>query len=313
MLRRLALRLTLTTAVVAAVTVFVPAGSGAAPTQYTVNVVNNHFGEIPDNNQNPVHIEVGDTVVWHNLDPVDHTVTLDNAGSGAALPAGGTFASAPFDTPGTYGYHCDIHPDMKGTIEVAAPATTTTSSTTTTTSSTTTTTEPSSTTTTTRPDTTTTTRPGTTTTTTHATTTTTQPGGSVSAVPNTPTTSGPTTTTGTPATTGAPGTTAPKPKGNDTTTTGKPKNETAVPAAPAAPAPLGDDGFAAGIFKPAPTPAAAAKPTVDVNGAPIVPAEQKPAQHGTLAMLLAGIALVLFGVSLVGYKWWNRDSKYMPA
>jgi plastocyanin len=310
-LHRLALRLTLTTAVVAAVTFFVPAGSGAAPTQFTVNVVNNHFGEIPDDNQNPVHIEVGDTVVWHNLDGVDHTITPDNAadfaGSGAAVPAGGTFASAPFDTPGTYAYHCDIHPEMKGTIEVAAP--TTTSSTTTTTEPTTTTTTEPPTTTTTRPGTTTTTRPGTTTTTAHATTSTTQPSGSASAAPTTSTT-GPTTTTGAPApaATGAPGTTTTKPKGkgNDTTTTGKPKNETAAPA------PQGDDGFAAGIFKAADTPAAKAKPQVDASGAPIVP-EQKPGRHGTLMMLLAGIALVLFGLGLVGYKWWNRDSRYMPA
>jgi plastocyanin len=64
-----------------------------------------------------VAVRVGATVEWTNYDPVSHTATSDlglwNSGSlGPAASvgvAGGSFRFT-FTQPGTYGYHCSIHP-----------------------------------------------------------------------------------------------------------------------------------------------------------------------------------------------------------
>ena len=39
----------------------------------------------------------------------------------SGLMAGGVTFSQVFDTPGTYDYVCAIHPEMRGTVTVAAP------------------------------------------------------------------------------------------------------------------------------------------------------------------------------------------------
>jgi FtsP/CotA-like multicopper oxidase with cupredoxin domain len=79
-----------------------------------------------DSAYSPVSVEVtlNTTVQWTNQDDYAHTVTADD----------GSFVSGPlyqgdeyrhaFETPGTYPYHCDFHPKMRGTIvvpEVVAP------------------------------------------------------------------------------------------------------------------------------------------------------------------------------------------------
>lgn len=67
------------------------------------------------------------------------------ASSGAVPPlphqptAPGWSGTCTFNTPGTYTFHCDLHPFMSGTIVVQASGTTTTSTTSTTTATTTTT------------------------------------------------------------------------------------------------------------------------------------------------------------------------------
>lgn len=58
-------------------------------------------------------------VTWTNGDAVPHTVTSDEPlFDSGNLGSAGKF-SFVFTTPGTYGYHCKIHPTMKGTITVA--------------------------------------------------------------------------------------------------------------------------------------------------------------------------------------------------
>jgi plastocyanin len=65
-----------------------------------------------------VSVPVGTTVVWTNLDPVDHTVTdVDQYWDSGLFGEGGVFTKT-FDTPGTYVYYCIPHPIMIGTIEV---------------------------------------------------------------------------------------------------------------------------------------------------------------------------------------------------
>ena len=63
-------------------------------------------------------VDAGATVTWINTDSVSHTSTSDAAGwnSGEVVP-GGRFSVA-FQTPGTFAYHCTIHPGMIGTVVV---------------------------------------------------------------------------------------------------------------------------------------------------------------------------------------------------
>ncbi len=67
-------------------------------------------------------IKAGTTVTWKNTTTVAHTVTSDDgksfdSGTANPIPAGGTF-SFTFTTPGTFAYHCAIHPFMKATVIV---------------------------------------------------------------------------------------------------------------------------------------------------------------------------------------------------
>jgi plastocyanin len=68
-----------------------------------------------------ITVKAGSSVTWINQDGTDHTVVSDT-GSPVAfasqnLPNGGSF-SVTFSKPGTYTYHCSIHPSMTGTITV---------------------------------------------------------------------------------------------------------------------------------------------------------------------------------------------------
>jgi plastocyanin len=68
-------------------------------------------------------VPAGTTVTWTNEDPMDHTVTSGAAGEpdGAfdePLGAEGGTVELDLDEPGTIVYHCTIHPEMVGRIEV---------------------------------------------------------------------------------------------------------------------------------------------------------------------------------------------------
>jgi|SRR5215469_654993 len=84
-----------------------------------------------------VTIKAGTAVMWTNNGPSSHTTTSDSGvwNSGAlSAPGGGGGYGGPtaggsyeftFSTPGTYGYHCTIHPPtvsqyaaFRGTITV---------------------------------------------------------------------------------------------------------------------------------------------------------------------------------------------------
>jgi len=60
----------------------------------------------------------GETVQWTNVSPRVHTVTSNTGAFGTdELLPGAVFAQR-FDVPGTYAYHCTIHPEMTGEIDV---------------------------------------------------------------------------------------------------------------------------------------------------------------------------------------------------
>lgn len=66
----------------------------------------------------PANLTVGKgtTVVWTNMDPVDHTVTSDTFSSNA-LESGDSF-DYTFNETGEYSYSCSFHPQMTGKIIV---------------------------------------------------------------------------------------------------------------------------------------------------------------------------------------------------
>ena len=61
---------------------------------------------------------VGQTITWTNADSAPHTATLDDDACGTGNIAQNASAGLVFDTAGTYPYHCQIHPNMTGTITI---------------------------------------------------------------------------------------------------------------------------------------------------------------------------------------------------
>src|SRR5829696_6961642 len=68
----------------------------------------------------PASLEVpaGTTVTWTNGGAAPHTVTADGGAFDSGRLAPGATFSQTFDTAGTFTYHCEIHPQMTGTIVV---------------------------------------------------------------------------------------------------------------------------------------------------------------------------------------------------
>lgn len=68
-----------------------------------------------------VTVRFGTVVTWTNQDSTPHTATSDPGAPGTFDTGNiGHTNTAHFtlQTPGTYAYHCSIHPFMKGTINV---------------------------------------------------------------------------------------------------------------------------------------------------------------------------------------------------
>ena len=98
-------------ALVAAFALALAPAAAAAATQ-SVNVEFDAFA--------PSQVDAlpGETVTWTNISPRTHTVSSDAALFGTdELPPGGVFAQR-FDAVGAYAYHCTIHPDMTGEVDV---------------------------------------------------------------------------------------------------------------------------------------------------------------------------------------------------
>jgi plastocyanin len=65
-----------------------------------------------------VSVDAGATVTWVNSDTVAHTSTADGNGWSSGALAPGQQFSTTFTTPGTFRYHCAIHPGMVGSVVV---------------------------------------------------------------------------------------------------------------------------------------------------------------------------------------------------
>jgi len=93
-----------------------PARSGEAVRSAKVEIAD--FAYAPAT----VTIQAGGKVIWLNRDSTEHTATLDDGSFSTGNLAEGKLRSESFKTAGTYAYHCEIHPEMKGTVEVVEPS-----------------------------------------------------------------------------------------------------------------------------------------------------------------------------------------------
>jgi plastocyanin len=89
-----------------------PAPSGEAVRAEKVEIV--EFTYDPD----PVTIQVGGKAIWINRDAAPHTATADDGSFDTGTLEMGKLKSESFKEAGTYPYFCEIHPDMRGTVEV---------------------------------------------------------------------------------------------------------------------------------------------------------------------------------------------------
>ena len=88
-----------------------PAGRGGGNTA-TITAANFAF--------DPSSVDVSSgkvTLTVTNNDTTEHTFTLDDGSSNTPLPAGKT-QTISLDLTQTVGWHCTIHPTMKGTLNV---------------------------------------------------------------------------------------------------------------------------------------------------------------------------------------------------
>lgn len=89
-----------------------PAPSGEAQKSEKVQIV--EFSYEPD----PVVVQAGGKVIWQNEDTAPHTATADDGSFDTGTIEKGKLGSETFKEPGTFTYHCEIHPTMHGTVEV---------------------------------------------------------------------------------------------------------------------------------------------------------------------------------------------------
>jgi plastocyanin len=96
-----------------------PAAAAAQcqPSDLPVSIVSTSSSN--DYSPDTVNVPVGGTVCWTNNDTTSHTVTSDSPGifDSGTIGGGGIFRHT-FSADATIPYHCDIHPNMTGTVRV---------------------------------------------------------------------------------------------------------------------------------------------------------------------------------------------------
>lgn len=84
--------------------------SGGSSAQAEVTIANFAFTSTP--------VVVGTTVTVKNKDSTTHTVTADQGGFSVTVNGGSTATFTAPTAPGTYKFHCNIHPTMHGSLTV---------------------------------------------------------------------------------------------------------------------------------------------------------------------------------------------------
>ncbi len=91
-----------------------PTDSNTSNNSGAASVTIDNFAFMPDS----LEVTPGSTVTWTNAQGSPHTVTADDGQFASDnITTDGTF-SFTFQTPGTFPYHCAIHPNMKASITV---------------------------------------------------------------------------------------------------------------------------------------------------------------------------------------------------
>ena|ERR687886_536565 len=111
-MRRLSWLVAFSFLAVLAVLMFVPS-AGAQQDQGTMVSIEN-FAFNPPN----ISVAPGTTVTWVNNDTVPHTTTADDGTWDSETLQPGQSFSFTFSSAGTFPYHCEIHPSMRGTVTV---------------------------------------------------------------------------------------------------------------------------------------------------------------------------------------------------
>jgi plastocyanin len=65
-----------------------------------------------------VSASVGQSIGWTNGDSAPHTATLDDGSCDTGNLSQGATGLLVFNEAGTFPYHCNVHPNMKGTITI---------------------------------------------------------------------------------------------------------------------------------------------------------------------------------------------------
>jgi amicyanin len=97
-----------------AICVLLVLGMSAKAATVTVTIANFAFSP------SQVTINVGDTVTWVQQDTTRHDSDSNTGVWNGPLLNRGQMFSFTFNTAGTFGYHCDPHPFMTGTVTVRA-------------------------------------------------------------------------------------------------------------------------------------------------------------------------------------------------
>ena len=90
-----------------------PAGGATGGKEYTVVISNMDYGATPPG------LKVGDTIVWVNHDTVIHSVTARDKSFDLRLNPGQS-GRLPLAMAGKFPFYCLFHPNMRGTLNVAA-------------------------------------------------------------------------------------------------------------------------------------------------------------------------------------------------
>jgi plastocyanin len=70
---------------------------------------------------NPASVSGGSTITWNNIDDSPHTATADDGSFDTGIINGGASGSALISVSTgtrTIPYHCNVHPEMRGTLQV---------------------------------------------------------------------------------------------------------------------------------------------------------------------------------------------------
>ena len=88
------------------------AAAEAATAARSVKISNFAFGPTT------LTVPAGTSVTWTNTDDDAHSVVADSKAFRSAPLDTGDHYSFTFATPGTYAYHCGLHPQMHGKVVV---------------------------------------------------------------------------------------------------------------------------------------------------------------------------------------------------